>query len=75
MRYFKYLYHMSPRNRLYFKVGSFKCITLPLCGIFFKFITSLVALFGFFSSSLISPCLYGHHTEFAYSKRSVYTQG
>jgi len=26
---------MSPRNRLYFKVGSFKCISLSLYGIIF----------------------------------------
>ena len=42
---------MSPHSHLYFKVGSFKCISLSLYGIFFKFITSLVAVFfGFFSS-------------------------
>jgi len=41
---------MSPRNRLYFKVGSFKCINLSLYGIFLKFITSLIALFGFFQA-------------------------
>jgi len=67
MRYFKYLCQ-SPRNHLYFKVGSFKCISLSLYGIFLKFVTSLVALFWIFSSSLISPCLYGHHTKFAYSR-------
>jgi len=35
---------MSIHNRLYFKVGSLKCISLSLYGIFLKFITSLVAL-------------------------------
>jgi len=59
---------VSPCSRLYFKGGRFKCIRLSLYGNFFKFITILVALFWIFSISLISPCLYGHHAGFAYSK-------
>jgi len=41
---------MSLRNRLYFKVGSFKCINLSLCGILYKFIANLIAVFGFFQA-------------------------
>jgi len=42
---------MSPHSLLYFKVGSFKCISLSLYGIFLKLITSLVALLWIFSTS------------------------
>ena len=48
---------MSPRNRLYFRVGKFKWINLSLYGLSFSLIISLVALFWIFSISLISPSL------------------
>jgi len=59
---------ISSQKCVYFKVNSSKYTILYLYGIFLKFITSSLALFWIFSSSLISPCLYGHHTEFAYSR-------
>jgi len=36
---------MSPRNRVYFRVGKFKWISLSLYGLFFSLIMSFVALF------------------------------
>ena len=59
---------MSPRNRLYFKVGSLSCRNLSVYGNFLKDIINFVALFCTFSIFSISPFLNGHHTELEYSK-------
>ena len=53
---------MSPRNRLYFRVGKFKWNNLSLYGLSF----SLIALFWIFSISLISPRM----DEYAEEKRT-----
>ena len=58
---------MSPCSRLYFSVGSFSLISRSLYDNFFKGIISLVALFWIISMSSMSPFLYRHHTETAYS--------
>jgi len=46
-------------------VGAIYAIVHGRC---FRDITNFVALFCTFSTSSIFPFLYGHHTEFAYSK-------
>ena len=59
---------MSPRNRLYFKVGNLRCRNLSRYGNFLKDIISFVALFCTFSIFSISPFLNGYYTELEYSK-------
>ena len=58
---------ISPRNRLYFKVGSLSCRNLSGYGNLFKDIINFVALFCTFSIFSISLFLNGHHTELEYS--------
>ena len=59
---------ISPRNRLYFKVGSLSCRNLSWYGNFFNDKINFVVLFCTFSIFSISPFLNGHHTELEYSK-------
>ena len=58
---------MCIRDR-YFNVGSCSCFNLSIYVNFFNDIINVVALFCTFSIISMSPFLYGHQTEFAYSK-------